>query len=100
MAASAFIATPPTSTHENALSCFLLAEEKYLEKERAEGKEGQSVGYWIDNSYQAAQMYQKIGNRAKHKEWLLKAAAFTVSTSEDMATLAAVKQQLELARAA
>ena len=38
MAASAFIATPPTSTHENALSCFLLAEEKYLEKERAEGK--------------------------------------------------------------
>jgi hypothetical protein len=55
-----------------------------------------NAGYWIENTFQAAQMYEKMGDRPRHKEWLLKAAAFEAKTTEDVATLNLVKKRLEL----
>ncbi|XP_001624179.2 regulator of microtubule dynamics protein 2 [Nematostella vectensis] len=69
-AAAAIAAEPPTSTVEEALDNFLKAEAL-------------QPGFWLSNTYWIAMCYYQQSAYSKSKEWVTKALAMDISTSED-----------------
>ncbi|KAJ0405951.1 hypothetical protein P43SY_005517 [Pythium insidiosum] len=69
-AAAALFGTPPTATYDEALTYLLAAEEI-------------SPGFWKKNVFLIAQTYHKMKRDAEAREWLRKARAVDVKTSED-----------------